>query len=91
MTNDQRQNGRGTNQTTEAAKRVNIVSVKLCRESSILHEPRCIRHPVDVARLVEVFLADKGEDCCLMSGHKASAHSYFHCQYWHLEFKHGPS
>lgn len=77
MTGAQRQNGRGTNQTTEAAKRVNIVSVKLCWESSILHESRCIRHPGDVARLVEVLLADSNREkivaVCLDTKHQPTA------------------
>ena len=77
MTKAQMQNGRGTNQTTEAAKRVSIVSVKLCRESSILHEPRCIRHPGDVARLVEMFLADSDREkivaVCLDTKHQPTA------------------
>lgn len=39
------------------AKRVNIVSVKLCRESSLLYKPRYISTPKDVAVLVKDFLA----------------------------------
>lgn len=39
------------------AKRVNIVSVKLCRESSLLYKPRYISTPKDAAVLVKDFLA----------------------------------
>jgi len=38
------------------AKRVNIVSVKLCRESSLLYKPRYISTPKDAAVLVKDFL-----------------------------------
>lgn len=39
------------------AKRVNVVSVKLVRESSVMYEPRYVNTPQDAARLVEDFLA----------------------------------
>ena len=39
------------------AKRVNIVSAKLCRESSLLYKPRYISTPKDAAVLVKDFLA----------------------------------
>lgn len=38
------------------AKRVNVVSVKLVRESSVMYEPRYVNTPQDAARLVEEFL-----------------------------------
>ena len=39
------------------AKRVNVVSVKLVRESSVMYEPRYINTPQDAVHLVEDFLA----------------------------------
>ena len=39
------------------AKRVNVVSVKLVRESSVMYEPRYVNTPQDAALLVEDFLA----------------------------------
>lgn len=39
------------------SKRVNIVSVKLFKESSVLYEPRYVNSPQDAAKLVEEFLA----------------------------------
>lgn len=47
------------NKTT--AKRVNILSVKLVRESSILFEKRSIRSPQDAYELLKELLEDK--DC----------------------------
>lgn len=37
-------------------KRIDIVSIKLCRESSILYEPRKITEPIDGANLLRKFL-----------------------------------
>lgn len=45
-----------------SAKRVNIVSVKLVRESSILYERRSIRSPQDAYELVKSFLEDKDRE-----------------------------
>ncbi|WP_232828004.1 RadC family protein [Paraliobacillus sp. X-1268] len=44
------------------AKRVNIVSVKLVRESSILYEKRCIRSAQDAYELAKSFLEDKDRE-----------------------------
>lgn len=45
-----------------SAKRVNIVSVKLVRESSILYERRSIRSPQDAYDLFKSFLEDKDRE-----------------------------
>lgn len=42
---------------TMPAKRVDIVSVRLVKESSLMYEPRYIRTPQDAAQLVQDFLA----------------------------------
>ncbi|WP_241964592.1 JAB domain-containing protein [Paraliobacillus zengyii] len=46
----------------DPAKRVNIVSVRLVRESSILYEKRCIRSPQDAYELAKSFLEDKDRE-----------------------------
>ena len=60
-----------------AAKRVEIVSVKLCREASILYEQRQVQNPGDAARLVEGFLADSDREMimavCLDTKHQPTA------------------
>lgn len=38
------------------AKRVDIVSIKLCKESSFLYEPRRLSNPLEVAKLCRNFL-----------------------------------
>jgi DNA repair protein RadC len=43
-------------------KRVDVVSVKLCKESSILYEPRKIAVPEDGANLLRRFLADSDRE-----------------------------
>lgn len=52
-----------------AAKRVNIVSIKMVRETSILYECRKIRCPTDAAALGRKFLDDIDREelivCCL--------------------------
>lgn len=45
-----------------AAKRVNIVSVKLVKESSFLYEKRSIRSPEDAYELLKSFLEDKDRE-----------------------------
>lgn len=45
-----------------SAKRVNIVSVKLVRESSIFYERRSIRSPYDAYELMKGFLDDKDRE-----------------------------
>ncbi|MGF9964250.1 JAB domain-containing protein [Bacillus rhizoplanae] len=42
-----------------SAKRVNIVSLKLVKESSILYKERSVRSPEDGYQLMKLFLADK--------------------------------
>lgn len=44
------------------AKRVNIVTVKLVRESSILYKKRSIRSPQDAYDLLKTFLEDKDRE-----------------------------
>lgn len=39
-------------------KRVDVVSIKMCKDRSILYEPRYIRSPVDGVKLAEMFIAD---------------------------------
>ena len=43
-------------QIVEARKRVDIVSLKVCKESSILYEPRKISSPLDALELCKNFL-----------------------------------
>ncbi|WMT29174.1 DNA repair protein RadC [Bacillus aerius] len=45
-----------------SAKRVNIVSVKLVRESSILYKKRSIRSPQDAYELLKTFLEDRDRE-----------------------------
>ncbi|MGG3859914.1 DNA repair protein RadC [Metabacillus fastidiosus] len=42
----------------QSAKRVNIVSVKLVKESSLLYKDRCIRSPEDGYQLLKQFLGE---------------------------------
>ena len=42
----------------QSAKRVNVVSVKLVKESSILYKERCVRSPEDGYLLLRRFLGD---------------------------------
>ncbi|APH03583.1 hypothetical protein A9C19_01780 [Bacillus weihaiensis] len=44
--------------TNQSAKRVNIVSLKLMKESSILYKNRSVRSPEDVYQLLKQFLGD---------------------------------
>ena len=44
------------------AKRINIVSLKMVRESSILYEQRTISSPMDAAGLFTEFLADSDRE-----------------------------
>lgn len=46
----------------EPAKRVNIVSLKLVKESSILYKERAVRSPEDGYKLLKMFLADKDRE-----------------------------
>lgn len=43
---------------TEPKKRIDIVSIKLCKESSFLYEPRRLSNPKEVAKLCRKFLDD---------------------------------
>lgn len=54
-----------------SAKRVNIVSVKLVRESSILYERRSIRSPQDAYELVKSFLEDKDRENFIVVSNEA--------------------
>lgn len=45
-----------------AAKRVNIVSLKLVKESSIKYKPRSVRSPQDGYELLKTFLEDKDRE-----------------------------
>ncbi|MDR7235694.1 DNA repair protein RadC [Neobacillus drentensis] len=42
----------------QSAKRVNIVSLKLVKESSMLYKNRCVRNPEDGYQLLKQFLGD---------------------------------
>ncbi|MEI2368896.1 JAB domain-containing protein [Niallia circulans] len=44
------------------AKRINIVSLKLVKESSILYKERSVRSPEDGYQLLKLFLADKDRE-----------------------------
>ncbi len=45
-----------------SAKRVNIVSLKLIKESSLLYKERSVRSPEDGYRLMKLFLEDKDRE-----------------------------
>ncbi|WP_336765636.1 JAB domain-containing protein [Paenibacillus sp. USHLN196] len=45
-----------------SAKRVNIVSIKLVKESSVLYQKRTIRSPQDAYELMKDFLEDKDRE-----------------------------
>ncbi|HDR7314287.1 DNA repair protein RadC [Heyndrickxia sporothermodurans] len=44
------------------AKRINIVSLKLVKESSLLYKERSVRSPEDGYQLMKLFLADKDRE-----------------------------
>lgn len=48
----------GENQKHVPAKRVDIVSLKMVKESSLLYKDRCIRSPEDGYKLLKQFLGD---------------------------------
>jgi len=48
------------------SKRVNIVSIKLVRENSILYEPRRISSPIDAVNLCRRFLEDLDKEECIV-------------------------
>lgn len=48
------------------AKRVDIVTVKLVREASVLYKERTINSPADSANLLEPFLKDEDRECFLV-------------------------
>lgn len=48
------------------AKRVDIVTVKLVREASVLYKDRTINSPADSANLLEPFLKDEDRECFLV-------------------------
>jgi len=51
---------------TKPAKRINIVSVKLVREASVLYQNRTINSPTDSATLLQPFLQDEDRECFLV-------------------------
>ena len=53
---------------TKPAKRVNIVSVKLIRESSVLYKNRTVNSPQEAADLFEPFLKDEDREKFLIVG-----------------------
>ncbi|ERI07181.1 JAB domain-containing protein [Aneurinibacillus aneurinilyticus] len=59
------------------AKRVNIVSVKLVKESSLLYKNRRIRNPADAAKLVQEILESCDREqllvCCLDTKNQPTA------------------
>jgi DNA repair protein RadC len=46
----------------EASKRINIVSLKLVKESSLLYKERSVRSPEDGFKLLKLFLEDKDRE-----------------------------
>lgn len=46
----------------KSAKRVNIVSLKLVKESCLLYKERSVRSPEDGYQLIKLFLADKDRE-----------------------------
>ncbi|KDE45991.1 DNA repair protein RadC [Geobacillus sp. CAMR12739] len=46
----------------QPAKRVNIVSLKLVRESSVLYKERHVKSPEDAYKLLKPFLADADQE-----------------------------
>jgi DNA repair protein RadC len=59
------------------AKRVNIVSVKLVKETSILYKNRRVSKPADAVNLVQEFLEDSDREhliiCCLDTKNQPTA------------------
>lgn len=51
------------------AKRVDIVSIKMVKEGSVLYKDRKISNPSDAAKLIKIFLEDEDREkfmvCCL--------------------------
>lgn len=58
-----------TLQKTKHAKRVNIVSIKMIRESSVLYKDRKVSSPLDAVNLMRTFLENEDREklmvCCL--------------------------
>ncbi|PLR85734.1 RadC family protein [Bacillus sp. V33-4] len=52
----------GEIRTTKQAKRINIVSLKLVKESSLLYKERSVRSPEDGYQLMKLFLEDKDRE-----------------------------
>ncbi|WP_374717465.1 DNA repair protein RadC [Neobacillus sp.] len=46
----------------KAAKRINIVSLKLVKESSLLYKERSVRSPEDGYKLLKLFIEDKDRE-----------------------------
>jgi hypothetical protein len=71
----------GVEMRKQSAKRVNIVSLKLVKESSLLYKNRCVRSPEDGYQLLKQFLGEEDREyllCCCLFGHKESANSHQH-------------
>lgn len=52
----------GEIRTAKQAKRINIVSLKLVKESSLLYKERSVRSPEDGYQLMKLFLEDKDRE-----------------------------
>ena len=50
----------GVEMKKQPAKRVNIVSLKLVKESSMLYKNRCVRSPEDGYQLLKQFFRGRG-------------------------------
>ncbi|MBR0584964.1 DNA repair protein RadC [Bacillus altitudinis MN12] len=53
---------KGKKDKCEPAKRVNIISLKLVKESSLLYKERSVRSPEDGYQLMKLLLADKDRE-----------------------------
>lgn len=77
MSINQESGNKGQKRSSQGAKRVEIVSVKLCRESSMLYDQRQINTPGDAAQLIQGFLADSDREMivavCLDTKHQPTA------------------
>jgi len=50
----------------KVAKRVDIVSIKMVREATVLYQNRTINSPHDALELIEPFLQDEDRECFLV-------------------------
>ena len=51
----------------KVAKRVDLVSIKMVREATVLYQNRTINSPGDAIELIESFLQDEDRECFLLS------------------------